>query len=407
MMRTTTSFLRGEVAASNQVRKKALPTWKRHETGRKQNCDKKGNFGNQQRSERRRDMLTLLTKSPKEILALDRGKFKAPPPMTTPRKRPAKGRKEGRSIHKGQSFGNFNGPTLAKGGQAKGHTKLLPRSRNLVPTLRRSPSSYNGIIRRPGVRKIQTVPSTAHGMLKFPVPGGILTLRSSKIILLECTMVSGPEAQPFASTRAAKERIKVAIHPKYPKQTIAIGFTLTEEGRKELCGLLRCNLVIFAWKPADMTGVPRHIAKHRLNVREGCPPVRQKKRSQALERNKAIQEEVERLVEAGIMKEVYYHSWLLIGMDKAKITRKPSKTGKHGHGKRKSTKEAGKSSQTRECHVDVKKAQEKRDFTLLSLTEQTQTSQSQIATLAIRMRSFSDLTAQDDFLIIEKLYGHD
>ncbi|GJT03914.1 hypothetical protein Tco_0838376 [Tanacetum coccineum] len=35
-----------------------------------------------------------------------------------------------------------------------------------------------------------------------------------------------------------------------------------------------------------------------------------------------------------------------IGTDKAKITRKPSKTGKHGHGKRKSTKEAGKSSQT-------------------------------------------------------------
>ncbi|GKD57821.1 hypothetical protein Tco_1291208 [Tanacetum coccineum] len=37
-----------------------------------------------QRSERRRDKFTLLTKSPKEILALDKGKFKAPPPMTTP-----------------------------------------------------------------------------------------------------------------------------------------------------------------------------------------------------------------------------------------------------------------------------------------------------------------------------------
>ncbi|GKE68179.1 hypothetical protein Tco_1526251 [Tanacetum coccineum] len=36
------------------------------------------------------------------------------------------------------------------------------------------------------------------------------------------------------------------------------------------------------------------------------------------------------------------------GMDKTKITRKPSKTGKHGHEKRKSTKEAGKSSQRSE-----------------------------------------------------------
>ncbi|GJY46720.1 reverse transcriptase domain-containing protein [Tanacetum coccineum] len=55
-----------------------------------------------------------------------------------------------------------------------------------------------------------------------------------------------------------------------------------------------------------MTGVPRHMAEHRLNVREGCPPVRQKKRGQAPERNKAIQEEVEKLVDAGIMTKPYH-----------------------------------------------------------------------------------------------------
>ncbi|GJX54657.1 reverse transcriptase domain-containing protein [Tanacetum coccineum] len=44
----------------------------------------KADFRNQQRSERRRDKFTLLTKSLKEILALDKGKFKTPPPMTTP-----------------------------------------------------------------------------------------------------------------------------------------------------------------------------------------------------------------------------------------------------------------------------------------------------------------------------------
>ncbi|GJT89759.1 reverse transcriptase domain-containing protein [Tanacetum coccineum] len=129
----------------------------------------------------------------------------------------------------------------------------------------RSPSPYNRIIGRPGVRKIQAAPSTAHGMLKFPVLGGILTLRSSKIVILECTMVSGLEAQPSNVIQAAEERIKVDIHPEYPDQTIAIGSTLIEEGRKVLYDLLRCNLNIFAWKPADMTGVPRHIVEHRLN----------------------------------------------------------------------------------------------------------------------------------------------
>ncbi|GJX26220.1 hypothetical protein Tco_0232516 [Tanacetum coccineum] len=174
----------------------------------------------------------------------------------------------------------------------------------------RSPSPCNGIIGRPGVRKIQAVPSTAHGMLKFPVLGGVLTPRSNRIIPLECAMVSGPEAQSPNIIQATKERIKVAIHPEYPKQTISIGSTLIEEGRKALCDLLRHNLDVFAWKPADMTGVPRHIAEHRLNVREGCSPVRQNKRGQAPERNKAIQEEVEKSVDAGIMKEVHYYGWL-------------------------------------------------------------------------------------------------
>nr|GEW53208.1 reverse transcriptase domain-containing protein [Tanacetum cinerariifolium] len=85
-----------------------------------------------------------------------------------------------------------------------------------------------------------------------------------------------------------------------------IGSTLTEEGQNKLCDLHQCNLDVFAWNPTDITGVPRYIAKHRLNIREGCPPVRQK-RSQAADRYQAIQEEVEKLINARIMKEVHYH----------------------------------------------------------------------------------------------------
>nr|GEY73017.1 reverse transcriptase domain-containing protein [Tanacetum cinerariifolium] len=120
----------------------------------------------------------------------------------------------------------------------------------------RSPYPYNGIIRRPGVRRIRAVPSTAYVMQKFLVAGETVTLRSSMIILLGCIMVSGP-------------------------------------------GKLR-----------DMTGFSRLVAKHKLNIHEGCLPVKQKKRGQEPERNKAIREEVEKLVEVDIMKEVHYHSWL-------------------------------------------------------------------------------------------------
>ncbi|GJW41441.1 hypothetical protein Tco_0067286 [Tanacetum coccineum] len=106
MMRVTADFLRGEVAASNQARKKALPVWKQWEVERKQNFDRRGDFRNQQRSERTLEKFKLLTKFPKEILALDKGKFKAPPPMTT--------LMEKRSSNK---FYEFHGEELKQGSE--------------------------------------------------------------------------------------------------------------------------------------------------------------------------------------------------------------------------------------------------------------------------------------------------
>ncbi|GJY90579.1 reverse transcriptase domain-containing protein [Tanacetum coccineum] len=83
MMRVTTSFLRGEVAASNHERKKLFPPWKQQEGTQRQNF-RKGGFRNQQRSNMKQDRFTLLIKTPKEIFALEKGKFKALLPMTTP-----------------------------------------------------------------------------------------------------------------------------------------------------------------------------------------------------------------------------------------------------------------------------------------------------------------------------------
>ncbi|GJT89245.1 reverse transcriptase domain-containing protein [Tanacetum coccineum] len=109
----------------------------------------------------------------------------------------------------------------------------------------RSSSPYNGIIGRPGVRKLQAVPSTAHGMLKILVEGGVITLKSSKLVPLECAVVSRPEGAPSATKPIMEEIIKVAINLEYLEQTVMIGSTLTEEGRNKLCGLLQRNLDIF------------------------------------------------------------------------------------------------------------------------------------------------------------------
>ncbi|GJT97556.1 reverse transcriptase domain-containing protein [Tanacetum coccineum] len=277
------------------------------------------------RSERRQDKFTLLSKSPKEILALEKGKFKAPPPMMTTVKKRNNNKfcefheevghntdecmhlkrqieelqKNGKLSHvikelkqnnrKDQPKANKKGKTSSKDKAlvilmvqpwkrvarqritesfspnlevSFPHLEEEGFSGEIIWPLRklsllvkigdeehltsawinfvvvRSSSLYNGIIERLGVRKIQAVLSTAHRMIKFPIAGGLLTLKSSKIIPIECVAVSGPEEQSPAAHQAIEERIKVAINPDYPEQTIMIGSTLTKEGRNTLCDLL-------------------------------------------------------------------------------------------------------------------------------------------------------------------------
>ncbi|GJQ89428.1 reverse transcriptase domain-containing protein [Tanacetum coccineum] len=168
----------------------------------------------------------------------------------------------------------------------------------------RSPSPYNGIIGRPGIKEIQVVPSTTHGMIKFPVKGGIVTIRSTIFSPRECATVAVTPKNIEEKTKNYPENFQVAIHPDFPDQEISIGGTLSAKGRTELCALLKKDLDIFAWQPSNMTGVPRSIAEHKLNIRKGYSLVRQKKRGQAPKRAKSIQAEVQKLVEARIMREV-------------------------------------------------------------------------------------------------------
>nr|GEU48266.1 reverse transcriptase domain-containing protein [Tanacetum cinerariifolium] len=301
MMRVTTSFLREEVAASNHNRK-SFPPWKQQEGDQKQNF-KKGGFWNQQRPERKQDRFTLLTKTPKEIFALEKGKFKAPPPMTTPvekrnhvkfcefhgevghntdecmhlKKQIEEMLKAGKLSHLIKEVKQNNGkeqPKAAKKGETSWkdkagrwrnrrtndnrgrdrrplHTphvcdgggeiiwpigqiqllvKIVDEEHSTAAWMNfvvvRSPSPYNEIIGRPGVRKL--------------------------LVSLECAMVSGPERNLLATKQIVEERVKVAINPEYPEQTEIIGSTLSEEGCNKLCDLLQRNLHIFVWKPADM-----------------------------------------------------------------------------------------------------------------------------------------------------------
>ncbi|XP_022007659.1 uncharacterized protein LOC110906908 [Helianthus annuus] len=59
-----------------------------------------------------------------------------------------------------------------------------------------------------------------------------------------------------------------------------------------------------------MTGIPRDKAEHKLATLLGIKPVAQGKRSMAPDRKAAVVKEVRMLVEAGILRETKYHTWV-------------------------------------------------------------------------------------------------
>ncbi|GJS56301.1 hypothetical protein Tco_0629663 [Tanacetum coccineum] len=129
--------------------------------------------------------------------------------------------------------------------------------------------------------------------------GGNSSSKSSKIIPVECAMVSGPEEQHILVNKVKEERVKVVINPEHPEQTVMIGSDLTKKARVKLCNLLQRSLDIFAWTPANMTGVPRHN-EYRLNVTRRMSSVEgRRKEAKAAKRNISSKTKVSKLVALG------------------------------------------------------------------------------------------------------------
>lgn len=59
-----------------------------------------------------------------------------------------------------------------------------------------------------------------------------------------------------------------------------------------------------------MVGVPRQVIEHEINNMRVTKPIRQKKRGQCGEHNKAINDEVDKLANASIVQESLFPSWV-------------------------------------------------------------------------------------------------
>ncbi|GJV91694.1 hypothetical protein Tco_1539507 [Tanacetum coccineum] len=349
MMIATTAFIRGEAAAAGK--KKGHASWRAQDQSKRNASERRSDFRGQPREGRGSSRFTPLTRTPKEILAAEAGKFKPPPPMVTPvekrssnkfcdfhndkghstdecmqlkkqieelvragklshlikeikqgRDQPKVGKKEVPAKDNEITFPSLTTSSRTEGplvieAEIGGHmihrmyvdggsstevlyehcfNRLRPEIKNQMVPATTSLTGFSGETIWPlGQLRllvtigdaihstkawmdfiIQAVPFTAHGMLKFPVDGGIVTIRSTILIPVECATVitSSKEIPKEAGVR--HENFKVALHLNFPDQEVAIGGTLSAKGRTKLCSLLKENLDIFAWQPSDMTGVP-------------------------------------------------------------------------------------------------------------------------------------------------------
>ena len=112
------------------------------------------------------------------------------------------------------------------------------------------------------------------------------------------------------TAKPVEELEEIILDESRLERTTKMGTLASSMIRQDLAGFLRMNQDVFAWSHEDMPGIDPSVVVHRLNVNPTSSPIRQKKRVFVQKRDKAVAEEVRKLLEASFIREVYYPDWL-------------------------------------------------------------------------------------------------
>jgi hypothetical protein len=93
-------------------------------------------------------------------------------------------------------------------------------------------------------------------------------------------------------------------------QTVVIGLDLSPDEEGSLVQFFQKNKDVFPWSAKDLTGVDRSFIKHRLNIDPSFKPRGQKLRKMSDDKVVAVKSEVQRLLDATVIREVMYPKWL-------------------------------------------------------------------------------------------------
>jgi hypothetical protein len=139
------------------------------------------------------------------------------------------------------------------------------------------------------------VPHYVYLLLKMPTKKGVLSLRGNVLIAYSCEKESYATAEalkllirmqesiadamkipPAELEILSKEATRVAAKSKETKEVDLVPGDKTKTARIEagldpkmedtLISFLRKNISVFVWKPTDMSGVPRELIEHSLDI---------------------------------------------------------------------------------------------------------------------------------------------
>nr|ABA94156.1 retrotransposon protein, putative, unclassified [Oryza sativa Japonica Group] len=150
---------------------------------------------------------------------------------------------------------------------------------------------YNAVLGRPALVKFMAAVHYTYLQMKMPGPGGPITVHGDHKVALACMEQRADHLAAASKPAGGDERLSTSV-PAAPRQRMSTYDEVLIKQEDALVSFLRANADVFAWRPADMPGVPREVIEHRLAVRPGTKPVRQKVRREAPERQAFIREEI-------------------------------------------------------------------------------------------------------------------
>lgn len=104
--------------------------------------------------------------------------------------------------------------------------------------------------------------------------------------------------------------VKVYSDEETPERCINIGANLQGNSREQLIALLKSNKENFAWSVVDIPRIDKAIISYELNIDPTFKPIKQERRNLGPDHAQNINDEVDRLLSAGSIREVKYLDWL-------------------------------------------------------------------------------------------------